>query len=463
MHLRGSRTVRADPSGAYDHPVDNQLAYIDQGSFLGLRALGRGPHQQYVWLYDHDIDLDGLRQFHQNLGYTLLGRRIERSPLPFGRHRWVAAPNQADLDVAPNPRPRSELRPWLLEQSVIPVDPEFGPSWRMAMVRFTEGGGAVMMMISHSVADGGAIFASVTDAVLGRRNDYGYPPPHSRTRRAAVREDFRATVAALPDVGRAVRAAIRVARKEKSDIRTSSQRATPRPIRSAAGAIAIPSITALVDIGDWDQRAKALGGTSNALVAGIAARLGKHRGRCDADGIVTLNFPVSDRGKDDTRANALSAVSVEVDPDQAITTLEKVRADIKASLIGLSADQNDLFETLALAPLMPKPLVRRLEGMALGAGYPVGCTNMGDVDPVLLRLDGTPASVFFARSPIEWPITPEILDKMGGSLVVGSARAAGQVMLAASGWQVGAANTDQQLGEDLLRAVADFKLTGTCF
>lgn len=59
--------------------MDNQLAYIDQGSFLGLRALGRGPHQQYVWVYDHDMDLDALGQFHHNLGYTLFGRRIERS------------------------------------------------------------------------------------------------------------------------------------------------------------------------------------------------------------------------------------------------------------------------------------------------------------------------------------------------------------------------------------------------
>ena len=443
--------------------MDNQLAYIDQGSFLGLRALGRGPHQQYVWLYDHDIDLDGLRTFHENLGYTLLGRRIERSPLPFGRHRWVAAPHQADLDVAPHARPRSELRAWLLEQFVIPVDPETGPSWRMAMLPFTEGGGAVMMMISHSVADGGAIFASVADAAMGKKRDFGYPRPHSRDRREGVREDFRATVAALPEAAKAVRAAIRVARKEKADIKTSSQRSTGRPISTSAGAISVPSVTGLVDIADWDQRAEALGGTSNALVAGIAARLGKYRGRCDADGIITLNFPVSDRGKGDTRANALSAVTVTVDPDEAITTLAKVRADIKASLVGLGAAQPELFATLALAPFMPKRLVRRLEGMALGAGSPVGCTNMGDVNPILLRLDGTEASMFFARSPIEWPITPDVLDKMGGSLVVGSARVGGHVVLAVSGWQVGGRNTEQQLADDLLQALADFNLAGTWF
>ena len=443
--------------------MDNQLAYIDQGSFLGLRALGRGPHQQYVWVYDHDIDVDGLRRFHENMGHTLLGRRIERSPLPFGRHRWVATPHQADLDVAPARRPRSELRKWLLEQSVIPVDPERGPSWRMAVVPFTEGGGAIMMMISHSVADGGAILGSVADAVMGKKRDFGYPAPHSRTTADAVWEDLRSSVKSLRDVGKAIKAAVQVARSEKADIRSSAKRSVSRPIRDTAAAIAVPSITALVDIRAWDARVEALGGTSNALVAGIAARLGKIRGRAEADGSVILNFPVSDRKDGDTRANALTGVSVTVNADESVSSLQKVRADIKASLVGLNEEQNQLFETLALAPLMPKLLLRRLEGMALGAGYPVGCTNMGDFNPILLRLDGTDAQLFFARSPIEWPVTADILDRMGGVLVVASARIGSNLVLVANGWQVGGVNTDQQLAADLLRALADFDLEGTCF
>ena len=441
--------------------MDNQLAYIDQGSFLGLRALGRGPHQQYIWLYDHDMDLDGLRRFHDNLGYTLLGRRIERSPLPFGRHRWVAAPHQADLDIAPNPRPRSELRTWLLEQFVIPVDPERGPSWRMAAVRFAEGGGAVMVMISHSVGDGGAILTSVADAVLGRKKDLGYPAPGTRTRGRAIREDFAATFASLPEAGRAIKAAVRVARKDKDDVRSSAKRSTRRPITSTVAAIPVPSVTAVVDTAEWDKRVADLGGTSNALMAGIAARMGMLRGRADADGMVTLNMPVADRKEGDTRANAITGVSVKVDPKAAVDSLEKVRADIKSTLVSLSEEQNELLATLALTPFVPKPVLRRLEGMALGAGYPVGCTNLGEVNPILMTLDGTQAHVFFGRSPIEWPITPEILDNLGGSLVLASAREPVGVVLVASGWQVGATNTEGKLGADLLQAVADFALTGT--
>ena len=118
---------------------------------------------------------------------------------------------------------------------------------------------------------------------------------------------------------------------------------------------------------------------------------------------------------------------------------------------------------MALTPFVPKRLLRKLEGVALGSGYPVGCTNMGDVPPDVLRADGTVAQVFFARSPIEWPVTPEILDNMGGSLVVGSARVGPQVVLVASGWQVGTANNEGDLADQLLRAVDDFGLSGTLF
>ena len=68
---------------------------------------------QVVWVYEHPVDFDGLRRFHQNFGYGLYGRRIERSPLPFGRHRWVSSLGPpSDLDIAERARPRADLGDW---------------------------------------------------------------------------------------------------------------------------------------------------------------------------------------------------------------------------------------------------------------------------------------------------------------------------------------------------------------
>jgi hypothetical protein len=109
------------------HPADCTLAYIDQASFLGLRALGRGPLVQFSWIYERPVDLDGLRRLHRNLGHGLLGRLIERSAVPFGRHHWVAWAGPADLAVTAAPRPRDQATAWLDEQLALPIDPEHGP------------------------------------------------------------------------------------------------------------------------------------------------------------------------------------------------------------------------------------------------------------------------------------------------------------------------------------------------
>ncbi len=42
--------------------------------------------------------------------------------------------------------------------------------------------------------------------------------------------------------------------------------------------VVVPGITIYVDLDDWDARAKALGGTSNTLAAGLTAKLGGAHG-----------------------------------------------------------------------------------------------------------------------------------------------------------------------------------------
>ena len=67
------------------------VPYPDQAMFLALRGADQEAAMQALWFYDHPVDRDGIARFHRNLYNGLLGRRIESSPLPFGRHRWVAA------------------------------------------------------------------------------------------------------------------------------------------------------------------------------------------------------------------------------------------------------------------------------------------------------------------------------------------------------------------------------------
>lgn len=115
----------------------NTVDYMDHASYIALRALRRGPVGQSVWIYNRGVDMDGLRRFQRNLENTLLGRRIERSPLPFGRHRWVAGARSGAIAVSASERPRSQVWDWANERAKIPVDPETGPAWHLAAIPFS--------------------------------------------------------------------------------------------------------------------------------------------------------------------------------------------------------------------------------------------------------------------------------------------------------------------------------------
>ena len=134
---------------------DNRLTFMDQAGIQLLRATGRGQLMQIVWIYEHRLDVDGLRRFHRNFGYGMAGRRVERSPLPFGRYRWVSSLGpQSGIDFVEQPRPRAALSDWVDERSQVPVDPEWGPGWHLGVLPMTDGSTAVSLVGSHHLGDG---------------------------------------------------------------------------------------------------------------------------------------------------------------------------------------------------------------------------------------------------------------------------------------------------------------------
>ena len=134
--------------------MSNVLDLVDQTIFRVERAAGVTNLIQCVWVYNRTVDIDGLRQFHHHLQQGRLSRRIERSPLPFGRHRWVSPSGQPELEIVATPRPREEFDAWLNEQANTPLDAEHGPGWHLAVLPFTDGGAGVSLVASHCLTDG---------------------------------------------------------------------------------------------------------------------------------------------------------------------------------------------------------------------------------------------------------------------------------------------------------------------
>ncbi len=209
----------------------------------------------------------------------------------------------------------------------------------------------------------------------------------------------RQTARDIPTMGRAVVTAIRLARRS----RDGAAAAAPAVTKSAAppaGAdefIALPTATIFVDADKWDACAHALGGTSNTLLVGLAARLAERAGRVAADGSVVVTMPVNERIDGDTRANAISGVNVTVEP--ATTDLSGIRAAVKQALIR-HREVPDLSQDLnALVPLMSKRLLKAARGATRGAAPSnlVGSSNVGVIDVEASRPHGTDADSFAMR------------------------------------------------------------------
>jgi len=436
--------------------MDNVLDPLDQLTFDAERVTGVASIPHPFWIYNRPVDVDGLRKFHHHLQRGWLNRRIEPSPLRFGRHRWVSGDNRSDIEIVATPRPRAELDAWLQEQAATPIDAEHGPGWHLAMLPFTDGGAAVSLAVSHCLADGLGLLEAMGDAADARDAPICWPHAGSRRRWQAVREDVRQCVRDMPALGRAAFAAVRLARHARDQARAAPSTTPLRLPANADEPLTPPTATAFVAADEWERRAQALGGTSNALLAGLAAHLAQRLGRVTADGSVLIKMPVNERTAGDNRANAVSHLTVTIDPASATNDLREIRAAVRQALTSHHETRDDERAVMSFVPLLgllPKRFVRLVDNAVVSS-------NIGVVNQAAIRPDGTHADLFAARLSYRG-VTRELMHRLGGALYLLSGTAQGQVFLSVSAYQPGYANSNVALRQDLLGALNDFSLTGS--
>jgi hypothetical protein len=440
-----------------------RLALLDQAAFLRLRATEQGSAVQCTWVYDRDVNIDELRSFKDRLGAGLLGRRIERSPLPFGRHRWVLDGHSPDIALEAR-QPRSQVGAWIERRARVAADPEYGPTFHLGVLPLDDGGTAVTLVSSHCIVDGLGLATAITEAVNGERRNLGYPQPNSRSRCRAVAEELADAVVALPAVIRALIATLLILLKASfgPQIRPEARQRVARA-RIDDDRTALPAVTLHTDAAAWETRARSINGSSNTLFVAFMARLAHRIGRVQPDGnSVTVVLPVSDRAAtNDDRANALTSITLTVDGRAAVNDLSRVRADVKSLLTSLGQQPNEMLAGLPLIPFTPRWLVRRAEGIAMSTDQlPVGCSNLGSFDAAVGRIDGADATEVSVRL-VEQGITRRRIEQIGGQLFGATGTINGSRFLAVAAHQCGADNTAAATRELACSALADLGLRAT--
>jgi len=332
----------------------------------------------------------------------------------------------------------------------------------------TDGSTAVTLVLSHYVVDGLGLAIVTADAVRGNTLDLGYPPPQSRTRRRAAVEDARRTAQDAPEVGRALVTAARLARKqgrERQDVaRSPASQAVALRACNGEDAVVVPAVSIQIDVGEWDARANALGGTGKTLIAALAAKLAEGIGRRRAgDGFVTLHLPMNDRALGDTRANAMSIASISVDPTGVTTDLGNIRATIKQAVSTLREAADESLQLRSLVPFTPKRSLKRMVDAGLtDPDAPMLCSNLDEFDPIVVRLDGSDGELILTRATGQG-VTRQWLELAGGQMTMQSWRIRGgsTIYFTVNAYQPGAANTKPALRELVARTLDEFGLTGT--
>ena len=445
--------TRAAPK--HDAGSKDVLGYLDQGFFTSLRALRRQPIIYFLWLYVQPLDEAAVRLFSHRLAQGRLGRLLQRSPLPWGRHRWVAHREPAPVTWYRDEIPIECLHAWRNSLIELPLDPEYGPGWRLAVQSLQGGGAALALIVSHTIADGKAATQAIAEAVAGQCVESSFPAPSWRWSPGIVVRDSIESLRGLPGLCGALKTLMRQPRARPPSASTRqrpSQRTRDEP------GVVLPVAEVIIDQQALEKRAAELGVKGNTLITAIAVRLAFRIGRVDGTGRVELVLPVSDRLADDWRGNALRAVTVMADPETCHSNPRTLLEDIRAALTSQDGNNADLSSLLPLTPYVPRWLVRYFEWMTFGARLPVGCSLLGELPADVSRPCGE--ATYFQISNVE-RYTASLLEQLRGGMFLVGFRLEGRVLLNIVGHMPNRVTTCAELRPQVYAALADLGLEGT--
>ncbi|WP_299577112.1 hypothetical protein [uncultured Williamsia sp.] len=379
-------------------------------TFMLVEALaGVETPIQMGWVFSDDPGESAVDDIHARLAASPVHRRIAVTRMPFARHRWVPAgppePVRLDLDpVAPE-----QVSRWFADHlDGTSVRPTQGHSWHVATAPTSDGGRVVSVLASHVVCDG----SGLRRALLTDRD--AAHAAASAGSRGRIRDDLRDAggqlVAAARAVARLVGAAaasVRTGADGTDDGPVVVELDRPSPVPSPPGSSAVqgdPPVQHLLVTLDADAfaaRAAARGGTANslfcALVGGVAQRAGIPEGDTTA-----ICIAVNRRaGDDDARANASGGVWIRTRGGlDGPVDLAGIRAQTRRALTEytergaeMSADN-----VQPVVRLLPSRVVLALTGLIPAPHTTV--SNLGAVEPELLRMGGQTAHVQFTRAAV---------------------------------------------------------------
>jgi len=434
------------PSGL---PAPLRSSFGDDLFLRRHRGVGSPIANQLTWRFADPLPRAGVEGLADRLARGALARRADPALVPGARGRWSRAayrpPVAHDGVLA-----ETDVLAWLRDRAGVALDPATGRGWELAHVDLEDGGAVLSLVVSHAVADGGAMVDAVARAGAGDEPLVAPPRP---TGLWAVALDVRDAAGQVTEV--AAWAARRVRRPGRLPV--PAPPAAPEPPLDPAWTT--PLVVVELSAADVDRVAAEHGGTVNAwfaaLTAGVASRVLDQRGAP-----VPVALPVSTRGTDDPRANATRIARVEVHPaDLDRRDLAAVRARCRTAYAALDEDAGAGAEPLplALVQMLPDAVVRRLPAPP---GARALASRVGLLPEAFVSAAGVPAtSVAAIAHHVGAP--PEEVRAIGGGIAAWSCTAGDRITLSLAGMAPHLLADDDALAAPLEAELARWGLTGS--
>ncbi|MEV6427988.1 hypothetical protein [Nocardia sp. NPDC051463] len=413
---------------------------------------------QMVWVYDRPVNMEQLQAFHSRLQRGRLGRVAVAAVLRAAGDRWTADAKFAPLDIGSRPIERSKLNEWMIAREEQDVPIYGGPAWRLAVTELDDGGAAVSLVLSHVLADGGALFLAIVEAVTDTNPDWTYAADRYGRMRLLV-ADAVAAVRQLAGVVAAVPQLVRLRRSATPDSVTPEPGTTAGEDETSARTGEFVRMTWSVDAEEWHAAAQTRNGTPTTLTAAALADLAVLLGRTEADGRVRIDMPVNLRtGPDDTRANAVALVEMRVDADAGAADLAPLRATMKdafGAVADITRRNEKMWPVFIAAPRRAFARLVRRPADFVGTELSV----VPEIDPRAACIDGAPATAICTGLVRPLHRDYAALLASGGVLTWIMAQVDGAVTIRMSVLHPGAPSTAEELRAAVVKVFDRYGLT----
>lgn len=389
---RTTRRTTAPPPSARLNPTDEML-------YRAERALGSSRIVQVLWRLPEPVPPAALRAEWERLDRGRLSRRPVAARVPGARRAWVPAHNAEPPRAYSTPLTDDTAWEWIDEQVRAPLPAGSRALWRLASAPYGRGA-LVSLTVPHFRADGMGIFTALTED--------GPPPGRRRGPLAGTADGDLAD--AVRQVTRAVTATAGWAARTLPDRRARAELAAalrPAPKPPASEPRFFSTAVFDFDAAEWEERARARGGTANSLFVEIAANLVRARVPLGDRAGIRVGVPVSlRRTAADARANALVVVPLSVPAGPVRRTdLGPTRRSTKAALDGTGEHSATLVPE-PLWHLLPRRYADRLKAPGAQA-TDVVASNFGTLPDGVRRFAGLRADGVALRTMNVPGLVPE--------------------------------------------------------